>query len=83
MLPVSRSLPLLASCCLLVAGCRAATGELASAERGEKIYVERCAMCHQVTGQGVPPVFPPLAGSEWVSGDRSRLIKVLAEGLSG
>jgi glucose/arabinose dehydrogenase len=52
-------------------------------ERGEKLYIEKCAMCHQVTGLGVPPVYPPLAESEWVSGDRKRLIKVLCEGLAG
>src|SRR6188768_1156149 len=51
--------------------------------RGERIYAEKCLMCHQPTGLGVPPAFPPLAGSEWVSGDRTQLIKVLCEGLAG
>jgi len=27
--------------------------------------------------------FPPLAGSDWVSGDKERLIKVVLEGLDG
>ncbi len=52
-------------------------------ERGEKIYAEKCLMCHQQGGQGAPPVFPPLAGSDWMAGDRERTIKVLCEGLSG
>lgn len=30
---------------------------------GEKEYVARCSACHQVNGQGLPPTFPPLAGS--------------------
>ncbi len=51
--------------------------------RGEKIYAEKCLMCHQATGQGAPPAFPPLAGSAWISGDRTRLIKILCEGLAG
>lgn len=51
--------------------------------RGEKLYAEKCQLCHQPAGQGAPPVFPPLAGSEWLSGDRVRLIKVLCEGLAG
>ena len=51
--------------------------------RGEKIYLEKCLLCHQPNGLGAPPLFPPLAGSEWLTGDRTRLIKVLCEGLGG
>ncbi len=35
---------------------------------GEKTYNARCAMCHQVNGQGIPGAFPALAG-EGVSVD--------------
>jgi len=42
-----------------------------------------CASCHQATGAGVPGVFPPLAGSEWVLGNEERLIRVLLHGLNG
>jgi mono/diheme cytochrome c family protein len=51
-------------------------------EKGAAIYAEKCLMCHQATGQGAPPVFPPLAGSDWLA-DRAKTIKVLCEGLSG
>ena len=51
--------------------------------RGEKIYAEKCALCHQPGGQGAPPVYPPLAKSDWLKGDRVRTIKVLCEGLAG
>jgi mono/diheme cytochrome c family protein len=51
--------------------------------RGEKIYAEKCLLCHQAAGQGAPPAFPPLAGSDWLAGDRVRVIKVLCEGLAG
>src|SRR5690625_3115394 len=37
-----------------------------SAAGGASIYAANCAACHQATGQGLPGVFPPLAGSEWV-----------------
>ncbi len=52
-------------------------------ERGKTIYDTMCAMCHQAEGAGVPPVFPPLAGSDWLMADRARAVRVLAEGLEG
>jgi glucose/arabinose dehydrogenase/mono/diheme cytochrome c family protein len=55
----------------------------AQLERGAKIYTEKCLMCHQPNGGGAPPVYPPLAGSDWLQADRSRAIRVLCEGLSG
>ncbi len=51
--------------------------------RGEKIFVEKCAMCHQPSGLGTPPVYPPLARSEWLTTKRDAVVKALAEGLSG
>ena len=35
---------------------------------GRKQFELVCATCHQVTGLGVPGVYPPLAGSEFVNG---------------
>ena len=34
----------------------------ATAARGAALYSVNCAACHQNTGQGLPGVFPPLAG---------------------
>ncbi|MFA5521138.1 MAG: cytochrome c oxidase subunit II [Castellaniella sp.] len=31
---------------------------------GEKVYASHCVACHQANGQGMPPVFPALDGSE-------------------
>ena len=43
-----------------------------------------CAACHQVTGQGVPGAFPPLAPSEYVTGDNvERLAAIMIYGLMG
>lgn len=36
-----------------------------------------------MNGQGVPRTFPPLTDTEWVTGDKGRLIRVLLHGLSG
>ena len=43
----------------------------------------RCVVCHTATGEGVPNVFPPLAGSEWVTGPAARPIAVVLHGLQG
>jgi mono/diheme cytochrome c family protein len=42
-----------------------------------------CGGCHQGTGTGIPGQFPPLAGSEWVTGGTERLIRVVQHGLVG
>ena len=36
--------------------------------RGEAVYTANCAACHQATGKGVPPAFPPLDGSKIATG---------------
>tara|TARA_B110000037_G_scaffold139712_1_gene158010 strand:- start:22051 stop:24996 length:2946 start_codon:yes stop_codon:yes gene_type:complete len=42
-----------------------------------------CATCHQPDGKGMDPVYPPLAGSQWVTGDEERLAKLTLHGLWG
>jgi putative membrane-bound dehydrogenase-like protein len=51
--------------------------------RGQEIYEMACLPCHQPEGKGLPGVYPPLVGSEWVRSDSSRLIKILLHGMSG
>lgn len=34
--------------------------------RGEQIYKEKCIVCHQANGQGLPNAFPSLAGSRFL-----------------
>lgn len=41
-----------------------------------------CAACHGQSGEGTP-IAPPLAGSEWVKGPVSNLIKIQLRGLQG
>lgn len=50
---------------------------------GGAIYAARCTACHQATGQGLPGVFPPLAGSEWVAGKPGTLAAILLHGING
>lgn len=49
---------------------------------GGKLFNTYCSICHQVNGQGNDR-FPPLNGSEWVNGDKEKLIGVVLNGLSG
>ncbi|MEN9360870.1 MAG: hypothetical protein RL095_2405 [Verrucomicrobiota bacterium] len=42
-----------------------------------------CAGCHGADGRGIATLGAPLAGSEWVTGDETRLLKVLLAGLRG
>ncbi len=50
---------------------------------GGQLYISRCATCHQYNGLGVGADFPPLINTEWVTGDKTRLIKVVLGGLTG
>ncbi|PIB30408.1 cytochrome C [Maribacter sp. 4U21] len=50
---------------------------------GQKIYNTYCISCHQADGKGDGNRYPPLVASNWVNGDKKRLIKVILEGLEG
>lgn len=50
---------------------------------GEQIYNTRCMSCHQMGGRGVPGSFPPLRDTDWVNGDKGRLIRLLLHGVTG
>ena len=54
-----------------------------SVKRGQAVYSRTCIACHQPTGMGLPPVFPPLAGSEWVSKDASIAVRNIINGMQG
>jgi mono/diheme cytochrome c family protein len=51
-------------------------------EQGKKVYVKNCLACHMADGGGVPGLNPPLGKTEWVTGDKKRLINVLLKGLN-
>ena len=50
---------------------------------GAKVFATTCAACHQVTGDGLEDKYPPLNGSDWVTGDEQKLIRIVMHGLSG
>jgi len=60
-----------------------AAGSASGAVDGAQIYTAQCLACHQASGAGLPGVFPPLAGSEWMSGKPSVAIQILLHGIDG
>jgi glucose/arabinose dehydrogenase len=50
---------------------------------GSKLFSIYCSSCHQHDGKGDNNRFPPLAGSEYVTGDKDRLIGIVMNGLQG
>jgi len=58
-------------------------------DAGKEVYMKAaagggmCFTCHQPNGVGLAGQFPPLAGSDWVLGDKDRLIKISMYGLMG
>ncbi len=65
------------------------TAEVAAADkealmaRGEQVYLANCAACHQPDGTGLRGAFPPLAGSDYLAGDRKKVLGAAMFGLSG
>jgi nitrite reductase (NO-forming) len=80
------SLKLLALASLVTTAAVAAETAKPDAEtmkRGQAVYSRTCSACHQPTGMGIPPVFPPLAGSEWVAMDASVAVRNIVQGMQG
>ena len=50
---------------------------------GQKIYSLYCTSCHQIEGNVDGVRYPTLEGSDWVSGDKTRLISEVLDGLAG
>lgn len=46
------------------------------------LYQQYCSGCHQLDGKGVSGLYPPLAQTDWVTGDKERLIQTVLQGLS-
>jgi mono/diheme cytochrome c family protein len=56
----------------------AATPEQLAA--GKTVYMGICMACHQVTGAGLFPLFPPLTKSPYVSGPPDRFVAMILKG---
>jgi nitrite reductase (NO-forming) len=52
----------------------------AQMELGKGIYVAKCQVCHQPTGLGLKPAFPPLAASDYLLADKKRAVQQALNG---
>jgi mono/diheme cytochrome c family protein len=48
--------------------------------RGKIVYTNICLACHMADGKGVPMMNPPIVQTEYVLGDKTRLIKIVLNG---
>ncbi|MEW8616970.1 MAG: cytochrome c oxidase subunit II [Candidatus Thiodiazotropha endolucinida] len=51
--------------------------------KGKPLYDTKCAACHQVNGVGLPPAFPPLAGSAIATGAIADHLDIVIKGKEG
>ena len=51
--------------------------------RGEQVYNGQCAACHQPNGQGIPGVFPAIAGGKISTGPVQGHIDIVVKGKAG
>ncbi len=77
---LSRAVCAGASALLLLTVARAVS---AQGTDGAALYAATCKACHQASGLGLPGQFPPLAGSEWVTGSEERLVRIILHGILG
>ena len=52
-------------------------------EKGQANYNTKCASCHQITGKGLPPAFPALAGSKIATGPIPAHLDIVLNGKQG
>ena len=53
-----------------------------SKARGKEVYTKYCLTCHQADGGGVPRMNPPLTQTEYVNGNKQRLIGIVLNGMN-
>ncbi len=47
---------------------------------GAKIYKQKCFVCHQLSGEGVPGAFPPLKNADYLLADKKRAVEQVLNG---
>jgi mono/diheme cytochrome c family protein len=62
---------------------KAGGGMKASIARGQQVYLQQCLACHQADAAGVQGMNPPLIKTKQVLGDKTTLVKIVLNGLTG
>lgn len=52
-------------------------------EKGKKVFLQTCFVCHQADGQGIPGQIPPLARSDYLMADKKRSVRIVLQGQTG
>ena len=52
-------------------------------EKGHEVFSRTCIACHQVNAKGLPGIFPPLAGSDFLNANKERAIGIVLHGKKG
>jgi len=50
---------------------------------GEQLYVQHCSNCHQLEGNGLGQLYPPLDSSDYMLEDVGRTICLIKNGMKG
>ncbi len=51
--------------------------------KGRRLFMTYCKICHGEKGEGLQSLGPPLAGSQWVTGNKEMLLAIVLQGLTG
>ncbi|GAA4306691.1 hypothetical protein GCM10023149_00040 [Mucilaginibacter gynuensis] len=51
--------------------------------KGAAIFASTCQTCHGADGNGIRSLAPPFNKSEWINGDKKKLISIVLYGLTG
>lgn len=69
---------------ILFTGCRQQDPKLAQYRvQGERLYELHCSNCHQADGKGFGLLYPPLAGADYLIGNKDSIICLIRNGMSG
>ncbi len=52
-------------------------------QAGHRVFTQICFACHQINGQGMAGVYPPLAKSDFLLADHDRAIGIVLHGHQG
>ncbi|WP_018344319.1 c-type cytochrome [Cytophaga aurantiaca] len=83
-----KSLIVITTCLILIISYQSLNAETVSSNiitgvhPGKVVYETYCLTCHQADGYGVPGLNPPIVKTEWVLGDKNRLINIVLKGLN-